>query len=635
MATYDVSNGNGRFTLRLTLTEGAYSVANNTSPVNYTLSLIANTSYNFWGYSIGYSVTLDGVTVASQAKTGSYTLNGYSSLSLCSGTATISHNSDGTKTLPLSFSIQMTSADHTPGNLSKSDSMSLTTIPRASTIDSLTCSTSYLDGTFTYKYTPKSASFYNRLRVSIPGVVALGYVQLGQKSTSQQTGTYTLSSALLESIYNRYPNTSKASIGFVIETYTDSGYSSKVGESTEPSVSLDFPTSVKPSCDFTYSDTTSCYSTYGKFVQNNSALSIAVSTTLAYGSSIKSYSVQVDGKTYTSQNVTTDILIGTGTKNIVVSVTDARGRTSASVTKSINILEYSAPVVTLTAERCTSAGTTDPEGAYMKLSISGTISSLDNQNSATYEIKYKKASDESYTTLSGSGTSFTSNVIACAVDYIWNVEGRIIDEITTNPTPRSTNIPIAFVLMDFRSTGKGIAFGKVSTQDGFECSMDANFTGAFKIANKLITEYLYPVGSIYLSVNNTDPSTLFGGTWVQLKDRFLLGAGDTYSNGATGGSASLQSHTHRIPALSGTAQSNGAHTHTIKGLSGSISGAGACVESFGSAPLATRDITDAIVSNGAHTHSVRTNASTSGSTGAGDSGNMPPYLVVYMWKRTA
>ncbi len=41
---------------------------------------------------------------------------------------------------------------------------------------------------------------------------------------------------------------------------------------------------------------------------------------------------------------------------------------------------------------------------------------------------------------------------------------------------------------------------------------------------------IYPIGSIYLSVSSTDPSLLFGGVWEQIKDRFLLGAGDTYKS---------------------------------------------------------------------------------------------------------
>lgn len=147
---------------------------------------------------------------------------------------------------------------------------------------------------------------------------------------------------------------------------------------------------------------------------------------------------------------------------------------------------------------------------------------------------------------------------------------------------------------------------------------------------------IYPVGSIYLSVNNTNPSTLFGGTWTQIMDRFLLAAGNTYANGSTGGSANLQAHTHSIPSLSGTAQSNGAHNHTLgadkdtyyvkSGAQGwsmhnnSPSGAGYAFYSG---------------TQGAHTHNVTTNSSTSGSTGSGGAENMPPYLAVCIWQRTA
>ena len=76
---------------------------------------------------------------------------------------------------------------------------------------------------------------------------------------------------------------------------------------------------------------------------------------------------------------------------------------------------------------------------------------------------------------------------------------------------------------------------------------------------------VYPVGSIYWSSKNTNPGTLFGGTWQQIKDRFILAAGDSYSNGATGGAATvtltvsnMPSHSHSFTP-SGTVAS---HTHT-------------------------------------------------------------------------
>lgn len=122
-----------------------------------------------------------------------------------------------------------------------------------------------------------------------------------------------------------------------------------------------------------------------------------------------------------------------------------------------------------------------------------------------------------------------------------------------------------------------------------------------------VLKAVYPVGSIYMSVNSTSPQTLFGGTWVQLKDRFLLGAGSTYSNGSTGGSA-----THKL-----TIDEMPAHTHEIGSVYPFTAG--------GNLPFLPYTNT-ATKYNDWGTH-IR----------GGDKAhnNMPPYLVVYMWKRTA
>lgn len=147
---------------------------------------------------------------------------------------------------------------------------------------------------------------------------------------------------------------------------------------------------------------------------------------------------------------------------------------------------------------------------------------------------------------------------------------------------------------------------------------------------------MYPVGSIYMSVNDTNPSTLFGGTWEQIKDRFLLASGDDYVAGVTGGHAGLQAHTHAIPTLTGTAQSSGDHTHVISRRT-STYGSGVqtnwrCI----TAPDSVNGDYDQVSnteSAGAHTHTVTIASSNTDSTGNGDGGNMPPYLTVYMWKR--
>lgn len=74
----------------------------------------------------------------------------------------------------------------------------------------------------------------------------------------------------------------------------------------------------------------------------------------------------------------------------------------------------------------------------------------------------------------------------------------------------------------------------------------------------------HPVGSFYWSEKNTDPGTLFGGTWKQIKDTFVLAAGDTYQAGATGGQAEVTLVADQIPSHTHPATSNsaGGHAHT-------------------------------------------------------------------------
>lgn len=115
---------------------------------------------------------------------------------------------------------------------------------------------------------------------------------------------------------------------------------------------------------------------------------------------------------------------------------------------------------------------------------------------------------------------------------------------------------------------------------------------------------VYPIGAIYMSVNSTDPGTLFGGTWVALQDRFLVGAGGLYAVNVTGGEVNHILTTTEMPS----------HTH-VQSLGGTISTVANVAGSY-------------VVGN--------LNSSNVTSTG-GDvaHNNMPPYLAVYMWKRTA
>ena len=158
--------------------------------------------------------------------------------------------------------------------------------------------------------------------------------------------------------------------------------------------------------------------------------------------------------------------------------------------------------------------------------------------------------------------------------------------------------------------------------------VDVINTGAISLHELLdgITEKIsktlnsvYPIGSIYMSVNSADPGTLFGGTWERIQDRFLLSAGDTYAAGSTGGSAkaTLPSHTHTFG--SGGYQVWGAKIGTGSTEPGNqISG----------------DAKYYAAAKGKSTSNYKwlENVDSKGVSDVSQA-NMPPYLAVYVWKR--
>ena len=148
-----------------------------------------------------------------------------------------------------------------------------------------------------------------------------------------------------------------------------------------------------------------------------------------------------------------------------------------------------------------------------------------------------------------------------------------------------------------------------------------------------IVDIIYPVGAIYMSVNNVNPNILFGGQWEQLKDRFLLGSGDVYTGGATGGSANavVVKHNHTQNAHNHTASADGKQSFLTAPTGSSWNEiAGGNVSGSGYHYVVTKDKSNYNVWVSQSANKTATNQE-SGVDGTGK--NMPPYLTVYMWKR--
>lgn len=200
----------------------------------------------------------------------------------------------------------------------------------------------------------------------------------------------------------------------------------------------------------------------------------------------------------------------------------------------------------------------------------------------------------------------------------------------------------------------------------FERTISSNGSGVWTYGGWNTTRIaldIYPVGAVYISVNNTNPSTLFGGTWVLFgQGQTLVGqnTSDADFNALlkTGGHKSLQAHTHTATT---SITANGAHTHTVSGTAASAgshshglyagNSGGTSNSPNGNNYAAhsgsnkTFGYSIPMDSSGAHTHSVSGTAASAGShghtastsigsSGGGNSQNLQPYIVVNFWRRT-
>ena len=463
-------------------------------------------------------------------------------------------------------------------------------------------------GTYSLTMNRKASSNYH--------VVTFLYNNSTVLYSSGHFGTsYTLD--IPRSFFRNYPSLSSLPVTVSVQTYNSSG--TAIGSPATTSLTIYADADMKPVVSSGWVSlapyNTGAVSGFTGYVQGYSRAqatfnSSKISMTNAVGASIASYSVTCQGATDNTSPYQTGVLSSTSV-SVVCTVTDTRGR-SASQTFTLTVMAYAKPKLTgIAIFRCNTNGTASEDGTKYSAKATLTYSSLNSQNRATL-VCAVAAAGGSY----GSAEALTSGQARISTANL-NADQSYTVRITATDALGNTDVyyqvlPTRKWAMKFRPTGNGVAFGKAAEYNNtFEITADWAVRVGGKTASAFIRDIVYPVGSIYMSVNSTSPATLFGGTWERLQDRFLLAAGSAYSAGSTGGASTVTLTTEQIPS----------HSHSISPAIGWPVNADAAehhVENWGySAWPKVPKITSTGNAGGGKAHS-----------------NMPPYLAVYMWKRT-
>lgn len=297
------------------------------------------------------------------------------------------------------------------------------------------------------------------------------------------------------------------------------------------------------------------------------------------------------------------LLNESGTINITATVTDTRGR-SASISQTVYVWPYTAPAID-EAEvfRCDASGTASDSGEYVKVSANLIISDVDGANSIVRRRVLVKHNGDYV----DKGLLSPTPIIIPGIDADKTYAVKLLAEDAVGTVTEIVfQIGTAGYLMYVRKDGKGVAFGKACESEN---SLEIPEDWDIRRGNKGLLDLIYPVGSIYMSTAGTSPAVLFGGTWEQVKDRFLLAAGDSYAAGATGGE-----DTHVLTTSEMPSHSHGEYFRYSAGDDASV---------YGSSPITATGTAVAYMGSTAN-------------TGGGEAhNNMPPYLAVYVWRRTA
>lgn len=461
--TFKTSAYDGRYLL-FSWEISSQNIANNSTTISWELAGAGTASVGY--YKAGnFKVVIDGKTVYSSTTR----INLYNGTVVASGTYTLAHNSDGTRT----FSASAQSGIYTTAvNCTGSGNFTLTAIPRSSTINSV--SGNKIADSFSVKYTQYLSAYTNNLKIAVSGY------KPSQTITGYQSGaTFELSDALKKDVYRASQSAQSANIEFVLDTVNGS---SKVGTSNTITKSIAVTDSAPTIDSISYQDTNSATIAITgdnqKIIRNNSTLSVTVSGMSAKnGATLSKLNVKLGDYSadVTLSGTSASQTVSIGTVNLAsdtvltATVTDSKGNTAVTEVNVI-MLDYASPSAMVDCKR--------RENFYSEtdLTVNPIISSLDGNNSATITAQYKTAGATAY----GDSTAITAGetaVLTLDNTKAWNVKVLVSDKLKT----------VSYVL--YVEKGQPIIFfDREKSSVGVNCFPSRN--NSFEVDGKTIEDYI-------------------------------------------------------------------------------------------------------------------------------------------------
>ena len=445
------SNSSGSLYLNVYVEQGSQSITANTSTVNWRMTVSRTGAYythNHQGDST-LSLNLDGSNVHYSYPTWETSGEEYT---LASGSSTISHNADGTKTLPVSCTFNPNNGLH--GTITVSASLSLTTIPRSS---SVSVSAGVIGSAVTININRQSSSFKHTVRYSWAG-------KSGTIATNVDTST---TWTLPLDFANDIPNSASGTGTIFVDTYSGS---TKTGTQSA-TFTANVPANVKPTfTGVSLSDLNGAAQNLipksDTFIQVISIIKVAFNGAQGvYGSSITGYYAEIVGKNQStsSNGGSLGIMNYHGTIKIRASVSDSRGRWSDAKEVSVTVLEYFAPALSFSIARTGSTSSTLTVTRNAKIAPLTVSGSQKNTMSLTFKVARLGTANFQIDTgpATGSWTSISNLVNSqanLAGNYLanqsWVVIGTLEDKFTR--TDFMVNVATESVVLSYDRSGVGV-----------------------------------------------------------------------------------------------------------------------------------------------------------------------------------